>query len=531
MTINFKAVINHKDVGTLMSEAETEFKSLAAANNLPLTNWSDTGILKNLYRPVMTIIAAMYDLLADDILTQFDVDQAKGIWVDAFLAELNTSRKIATFAEYNQTFNRQSGAGGNITIPKGAVVSTAENVSGTVLQFTVKGNVVMLGGTIATGTISTTGTAVTGVGTLAGVEFAIGDKITAQSQERTIQTITNATTFTVDSAFSSDLSGDTFTFKNESVLVPIIAERAGAAYNVEAGAINIMVNSIANIGTTSNASGSQTVIARDDETDAASIERYRNILKSMSRAGTAPMYVSLATEVANVIDVFVDESLPRGNDTVDVYYTKTSGIPAFVAGTGTITGTTATAVVTGANTKFLTELKKGDTVKSNTGNVETVVLSVDSDTQYTAKTNPSSAFTADTFTFVNTSEVQAKFDDEDQKILAGDVEAKVPVASVINWDIILDMHPTDGDITTVDKKAREIIDALYTPGTNWPGVPLLRIGHDVQRATIIGALWLLKDDGVVDIQFSVPATFPVAIAVNEKPTKGTIAITVNRITL
>ena len=514
-----------------MSESETDFKARSAAQNLPVTNWSESSVLKNIFATDMTIIAAVYDLLALDILPQFDIDQAAGIWIDAFLAELNETRKLATFAEYNQTFTREVAGSGNINIPVQTLVSTAENSAGDVFQFFVKTAGVLKDGVTGTGTISTTGTVVTGVGTLAGIEFDVGDEITASAQTKTIITKTDNLIFTINSAFSVDLTDETFTYKHESIKVPIIAEKAGATHNLEDGAISVIVATISGVDTTENKTGDQTLIAIDEETDDIARQRYKDTVKGKSRAGTKPAYIKLAKEIDNVIDVFVDDTLPRGNDTVDVYYTKTSGIPVFIAGAGTITGTTGSVIVTGVGTNFLNELAVGDTVKSDTGAIETVIKSIESNTQYTAKANPSGNFTTDNFTFVNTSEVQAKFDDDEEHILASDVEAKIPVAVTTNWNLAVKMHPDDGDPVTVDTKLREIINAFYVPDTNWPNVPLLSIGQDIQGASIIRSVLLLDDDGVLDVTFTAPASFPVVIAKNEKSVKGTVTINISRITL
>lgn len=59
------------------------------------------------------------------------------------------------------------------------------------------------------GTISSTGSAVTGVGTNFTASLSVGDKIVANRQVRTISSITDATNLTVSSSFSSDLVAGT----------------------------------------------------------------------------------------------------------------------------------------------------------------------------------------------------------------------------------------------------------------------------------------------------------------------------------
>ena len=62
-----------------------------------------------------------------------------------------------------------------------------------------------------TGTLSSSGTTVTGSGTSFTTELAVGDIIVSDSQTRRVATITNNTSLTTDAAFSGALSGDTFT--------------------------------------------------------------------------------------------------------------------------------------------------------------------------------------------------------------------------------------------------------------------------------------------------------------------------------
>ena len=61
-----------------------------------------------------------------------------------------------------------------------------------------------------TGTVSSSGTTVTGSGTAFTSQLAVGDIILSDSQIRRVATITNNTSLTTDVAFSGALSGDTF---------------------------------------------------------------------------------------------------------------------------------------------------------------------------------------------------------------------------------------------------------------------------------------------------------------------------------
>lgn len=70
-----------------------------------------------------------------------------------------------------------------------------------------------------TGTISSSGTAVTGGGTAFKTQLFIGGEITASAETKTIVKITNNTSLEVDSAWSSDISGQSFTYKNPDFIV------------------------------------------------------------------------------------------------------------------------------------------------------------------------------------------------------------------------------------------------------------------------------------------------------------------------
>lgn len=67
-----------------------------------------------------------------------------------------------------------------------------------------------------TGTISSSGVNITGVSTLAGTEYGVGSQLIVGYERRTVATITNATSFTVDEAFASNLSGASFQYATPS---------------------------------------------------------------------------------------------------------------------------------------------------------------------------------------------------------------------------------------------------------------------------------------------------------------------------
>ena len=538
MGIDFRTILGAKTYDELITQYETRFKFHAAANGVNLTNWSNSSKLKNIARVDCEMVAAEHDMMVNDLAINIDIDTATGPWIDLHLRTINETRKTATFATWNQTFTRKSGSTATFTVLANSLVSTEVNSDGNKLQYIVQNDIVVKGYVSATGTLSATGTSVVCVGAKAGIEFQIGDKIDIGAgvgvNQRTVVTITNVNTFTINSAFTGDpiSAGTIFRYTNEYNKGTIKAEMSGTEYNVDPDMVTVLATANADVGSTTNADTDELILARNDETDEEARTRYKDSWAEQSITGTAPMYVGIAKEIESIIDVSVDDQLPRGAGTANVYYTKNTGIPPFIVGTGTITGTTASPTITGTNTFFLTDYAVGDTLKENSTSVETVIKSIESDTSYTAKANPSGNFTTENHTWVNTSEVQLLFDAEDNKILNSDVEAKVPTANPNDWLFDIKMHPTLGDEATLISKAIEIVDAFYVPDTNWPDVGLLKIGRDIQRDFIALTLFQnLEDEGFVNVDFTTPAAFPVAISVSEKPTKGTVTITATRITL
>lgn len=112
-----------------------------------------------------------------------------------------------------------------------------------------------------------------------------------------------------------------------SVEVPVIAEVAGSAYNVGNGAITKMTTFITGVDLLSNASDWITVVGADAEIDALLRRRCYLAWEELSQGGTAPAYVSWALSVAGVKSAFVDDTLPRGEGTLDVYIVGEAGPP------------------------------------------------------------------------------------------------------------------------------------------------------------------------------------------------------------
>ena len=112
-----------------------------------------------------------------------------------------------------------------------------------------------------------------------------------------------------------------------SVEVPVIAENAGNAYNVGSGSISKMKTFITGIDAVTNPEDWLTTVGVDEESDAALRQRCFLAWEELSQGGTAAAYVSWALSVAGVKSAIVDDTLPRGEGTVDVYIMGEAGVP------------------------------------------------------------------------------------------------------------------------------------------------------------------------------------------------------------
>ena len=112
-----------------------------------------------------------------------------------------------------------------------------------------------------------------------------------------------------------------------SVEAPVIAENAGNAYNVGPASISKMKTFITGIDAVTNPEDWITVVGVDEETDAALRQRCFLAWEELSQGGTAATYISWALSVAGVKSAFVDDTLPRGDGTVDIYIMGEAGPP------------------------------------------------------------------------------------------------------------------------------------------------------------------------------------------------------------
>ncbi len=112
-----------------------------------------------------------------------------------------------------------------------------------------------------------------------------------------------------------------------SVQVPVIAESAGSAYNVGPTSISKMKTYINGVGAVTNETDWIMTVGVDEEKDSALRQRCFLAWEELSQGGTAAAYVSWALSVPGVKSSFVDDTLPRGEGTVDIYIMGEAGPP------------------------------------------------------------------------------------------------------------------------------------------------------------------------------------------------------------
>jgi len=112
-----------------------------------------------------------------------------------------------------------------------------------------------------------------------------------------------------------------------SIDVPVQAEFVGSAYNVGSGGISKMTTFIAGVDSVTNGASWQTTVGVDEEPDALFRKRCYLAWDELSQGGTAAAYVSWALSVPGVYSAFVDDNLPRGDGTLDIYIVGEAGSP------------------------------------------------------------------------------------------------------------------------------------------------------------------------------------------------------------
>jgi uncharacterized phage protein gp47/JayE len=107
----------------------------------------------------------------------------------------------------------------------------------------------------------------------------------------------------------------------------VVAEHPGSAYNVGPGAINRLKTFVRGVDGVENRPAWITRDGADQEDDEALRRRVFLAWEELARGGTRAAYVSWALSVPGVKQVWVNDTLPRGQGTVDVYILSESGIP------------------------------------------------------------------------------------------------------------------------------------------------------------------------------------------------------------
>ena len=108
----------------------------------------------------------------------------------------------------------------------------------------------------------------------------------------------------------------------------VTAEDSGSDYNLGAGSIVVMAIYISGLDSVTNEADWITQTGVDKESDTLLRNRLLLAWEELSQGGTAAAYVSWALSVPGVKSAFVDDNLPRGDGTLDVYIMDEAGSPA-----------------------------------------------------------------------------------------------------------------------------------------------------------------------------------------------------------
>ena len=112
-----------------------------------------------------------------------------------------------------------------------------------------------------------------------------------------------------------------------SVAVQVQAEEAGSAWNVGSDSITRMKTYLTGVDAVTNEADWISTVGADEEDDEALRLRCYLAWEELAQGGTAAAYVSWALSVPGVTSAFVDDDLPRGEGTVDIYIMGEAGPP------------------------------------------------------------------------------------------------------------------------------------------------------------------------------------------------------------
>ena len=115
-----------------------------------------------------------------------------------------------------------------------------------------------------------------------------------------------------------------------SVLVPVIAQNAGAAYNLAAGYYHILPESVTGIGKVSNEAEWLDVLGADSETNDELKLRTRNAFTAAAPWHIDAVYRAIITEQAGLDadNVYFEHDAPRGPGTANTYILLDTGEPS-----------------------------------------------------------------------------------------------------------------------------------------------------------------------------------------------------------
>lgn len=255
-----------------INEKKEEIFRELEANGFVITNKRSGGIYITL---VMIALKCYIELksLARLILKNIFLDSAEGVWVELIASDFSKMRKLESKTEGHVKVSRQE-FGEAISITKGTVFKTAEDVNGNELKYIV----------------------------------------------------TELTVLKADET---------------SVDVPVIAEYAGASYNVAQNQITKCLVNLEGIDSITNVAAWIT----KEGTDIEDLESLRQRTKlSWSELSTLPIadkYKNVCEEVQGVFLADIDDQHPRGQGTIDVYITSAAG-----AASPNLIGLVETAVAT-----------------------------------------------------------------------------------------------------------------------------------------------------------------------------------------
>ena len=112
------------------------------------------------------------------------------------------------------------------------------------------------------------------------------------------------------------------------VSVSVIAELSGKSYNVGTGSIKRMKTFIKGIDKVHNPASWITREGVDEEDDESLRKRAFLAWEELTRGSTKAAYISWALSISGVKHVYVNDILPRGQGTVDLYILSDSGLPS-----------------------------------------------------------------------------------------------------------------------------------------------------------------------------------------------------------